>query len=117
MSERMREGMMEFGRERHEKAAREVVERLRGEGYFHEGESATIVLPPEGQKEKWVARCDVDALNNPPDDPERKKRFPSGDPLYDGFVAAGYRVDVMPDYESSGGPTDRAEYYLYEKEK
>lgn len=117
MAEGMREGMMEFARERREKAAEEAVERLRGEGYFREGESAKIVLPAEGQKEKWIARCDADSLLDSPNDPEWKKRFPSADPLYDAFVAVGYRVDVFPDFGASDGVTFRVEFHLFEKDK
>lgn len=117
MSERMREGMSEFARERREKAAEAVVERLRGEGYFREGENATLVLPSEGQKETWVARYDTDALLDPPPDPEWKKKFPSADPLHEALVAAGYRVDVFPDFGASDGTTFRVEYHLFEKDK
>nr|ALV85573.1 hypothetical protein [uncultured bacterium pA1] len=119
----MREGMRETWHgeeaavERHEKAAAEVVERLRAEGYFREGEGAALVRPVEGQKERWVLRCDADSLLVAPDDPERARRFPPGDHLHDAFVAAGYRVDVWPDYGSAGGATFRVEYHLYEKEE
>ena len=102
---------------RHEKTAREAVDVLRAAGYFHPGESAEIAVPDPGRPEKWAVRCDLRALLDSPPDPERQKRFPSADPLHDAFVAAGYRVDVWPDYESADPEIFHVKYFLYEKEK
>lgn len=113
MKEGMHEGAIESSRERHESSAREVVERLAGDGYFRQGEKAEFVRPTGG--EKWIVRCDTDALLDAPADPEWKKRFPAADPLHEAFEAAGFRVDVWPDYGNASGETFRVEYHLYEK--
>src|SRR5688572_23411969 len=107
--------MAESSRERREKEAHAVVERMRAEGYFRDGEDATFVRPAEGSGDAWLVRCDTDALLTPPGDPEWKKKFSAADPLEDAFVAAGFRVDVWPDYGNATATTFRVEYHLYEK--
>lgn len=103
------------GRERHEKAMNEILEDLRGQGYFHEGESFALVFPAEGENKKWLARVDVKALYDPPVDEARKAKFPSADTLHDRLVAAGYAVEVHPgDFDAD---TMTAEYRLFEKVK
>lgn len=102
----------ESDRERHETAIGAVIDRLRGEGYFRDGETTELVFPEPGVTEKWVARCDTKAFMNAAPDPERKKRFPSADPLYDALVAAGYKVDVWPDWEKSDDDFFHVEYRL-----
>lgn len=105
----------ESTRERREKEAHAVVDRLRAEGYFRDGEQATFVRPDAAAGDAWLVRCDTDALLAAPDDPERKKKFPGTDALHDAFTAAGFRVDVWPDYQGATGETFRVEYHLYEK--
>ena len=96
-----------------ERAAEEVVDRLREQGYFREGERCVLVLPEEGKK--WVAKYEVTALRTPPVDEERSKRFPMGDHLEPALTAAGYRVSVCPDFENMTDEAESVEYYLYEK--
>lgn len=110
----------ETSAERHEKTAREVVDRLVEAGYFHPGEKAEIVLPESGSDAKWSVRCLVSvydtARREVPHDPDRKTKFPTVDPLKDGFIAAGYRVSICPGDESEDPSMCTAEYYLYATE-
>lgn len=48
-----------------------------------------------------------------PKDPEH----PRDDAFHAALVAAGYRVDVLPDFSSGDGETFGLEYYLYEQGK
>jgi hypothetical protein len=103
----------EESRERHERVVGRVLETLRGEGYFHDGESATLVFPPEGKESKWAVRVDVKALFDPPTSAEYKTKFPSSDTLLDRLVAEGYSVDVHPGDMDDVSMT--AEYRLSKK--
>lgn len=100
-------------RERHEIAIGQVLDGLRGEGYFHDGESATLVFPTEGQESKWAVRVDVKALFDPPTNAEYKTKFPSSDTLLVRLVAEGYAVDVHPGDMDDVSMT--AEYRLTKK--
>ncbi len=105
--------------ERHERVVSEAIDRLRAEGYFHEGESAELVMPEPGSAAAWKVCCKVTALESValaalPVDPDRKTKFPAADPLKEAFLAAGYRVSICPGDESEDPNLCMAEYYLYE---
>jgi len=116
-------------REKHEAVLAGIVDELKAGGYFRPGETARLVFPEPGKlgspwKKKdgtWregfgkaVARCETMSLGDPPADPERAKRYPKAGHFERVLAAAGYRVDVWPDYENSTADKDLVDYYIYE---
>lgn len=104
-------------REQHERAINSAIDNLRASGYFRGAESAQTVFAGPDSPNAWVARCDARALMDEPQDPEWSKKFPPGDEIYKRLQAAGYRVDVWPDYENSDGETFAMQYFIYKDSK
>ena len=101
----------EAARERDEKMVSGIIERLRAEKWFREGESAKIVFPGEKEKKAWKLRIDTVALLDAPADPNRAV----DDLLHAALVAAGYRVEVLSDIESMTDTTMGVEYLVFEQ--
>jgi len=116
-------------RERHEATLGGIIDELRAGRYFRTGETARLVFPEPGKlgspwRKKdgsWrpgfgraVACCETFSHVEPPPDPERDARYPKAGHFERVLVAAGYLVDVWPDYENSTGDQDRVDYYIYE---
>lgn len=119
-------------REEHEATLARCIDKLREGGYFREGEEARLSFPEaehlgspwKKQDESWregfgkaVALCETTSLVKPPSDPNRDARYPKRDHLENALLAAGYLVDVWPDYENPSGDVDAVNYYIYESTK
>ncbi len=116
-------------REEHEPTLARLIDDLREGGYFREGEEARLSFPEVGhlgspwkkRDGSWregfgkaVALCETTSLVKPPADTDRDVRYPKGDHFEKAFLAAGYLVDVWPDYENPSADVDAVTYYIYE---
>lgn len=119
-------------REIHEPALAQIIDELREGGYFRPSEKASLTFPEPGklgspwkkQDGSWrkgfgkaVALCETTSLIKPPTDSDRAARYPKGDHFEKALLAAGYRVDVWPDYKSASSDVDQVAYYIYETDR
>lgn len=119
-------------REKHEATLLSIIDELRDGGYFRIDEKADITFPePENLGNPWrkkdgswhpgfgkaVACCETTALLKPPVDPERDVLYPPGDHLEKALQAAGYLVDVWPDYSGASADAFKVDYFIYEAVK
>jgi len=109
-----------------------VIDVLKEDRYFRPGEEAKLVFPQPGelgspwrkQDRSWrpgfgraVAKCETTTLIKPSVDQERDERYGKIDHLEKELRAAGYLVDVWPDYEGGSAEVDRCDYYIFEMVK
>lgn len=114
-------------KEKHERAIGEIVEKMRAEGYFREGETTQFVPVdptklrfwkkkdgswPEGHG-KAVGYLNATSLRGEPD-PEWIKKFPSIDHLHPELLAAGYKVEILPDFDLTDDVVHAISYKIYE---
>ena len=111
-------------REKHEAAVLQVVDKLRAEGFFRDGEDATVSFPDAETIAEWlvrnelpknagkaVAKCDSTCLTNP----AVKRDLTDPDPLMSALVAQGYHVEACPNFEAMTEELDAMTHLIYEK--